>query len=157
MNNITVLKKLPLLTVLAASLVLSPAIVMAGNDNRGHFKEQYSKRDNRSQNNQYSSRIHRDSHSYKLRDKHRDKQSYRSHGKDYSGQKRHSSRNRYDREHGHHKSYSHYKQRHDARRHNHHATYVVNEHHYNDGYYALDPLRFMIGLHTNNFDITFRD
>jgi hypothetical protein len=33
----------------------------------------------------------------------------------------------------------------------------VNDHYYSDYSYGLDPLRFMIGLHTNNFDIIFRD
>ena len=156
MNSKTILKKLPLLTVLAASLVLSPAIVMAGNGNseRGHFKEQYSKGDYRSHS---SSRNHRGELRNNRHDKHSNKHAYRSYGKDHRGHNKHRSARHYDRGHSHQNSYSHYKRRHDGHRHDHHTTYVVNDHHYSDNFYGLDPLRFMIGLHTDNFDITFRD
>ena len=146
MNNKTILKNLPLLTLFAASLVLSPAIAVAGQGDRSHSRAQYSHDDHRS---------HGKGHNRS--GKHSNKHNYRSHGKSHKGNNWHRSTNRYDNGHGHHKGRAYYKRGHDNHRHDHRTTYVVNDHHYNDRLYGLDHLRFMIGLHTDNFDITFRD
>ena len=141
MNNKTRLKNLPLLTLFAASLVLSPAIAMADQGDRGHSKSKYSQDERRS---------HGKSHNRS--DKHSNKHNYRSHGKSHKGHNKQNSTRSYDRGYGHHNKHAHYKRRND-----HHTTYVVNDHHYSDHLYGLDHLRFMIGLHTNNFDIILRD
>ena len=151
MINKTTLKNLPLLTILAAGLVLSPTITMAGYGDRNHVKEKYSHDD-------------RQSHSkgHKRSNKHSNKHYYKSHGKSHKGKHGYSSKHRYNKGYGHHNEHTYYKRDHHNRRHDrhrvhNHASYIVNDHHYSDSFYALDPLRFMIGLHTDNFDITFRD
>lgn len=146
MNNKTILKNLPLLTIFTASLVLSPAIAMAEHGDRSHSKDKYSHDDRRAQGK-----------SHNRSEKYRNKHNYRSHGKKHKGNNRHSSSYRYDKGRGHHNDYAHYKRGHGNHRHDHHTTYVVNDNHYSGHLYGLDRLRFMIGLHTNNFDITFRD
>ena len=143
MNNKTILKSLPLLTIFTASLVLSPAIAIAAHGDHSYSKEKYSHDDRRSH-----------SKSHNRSNKRGNKHNYRSNGK---GHNRHSSTHHDDKRHGHHNDHARYKHRHDDHRHDHHTTYVVNDHYYNDRLYGLYHLRFMIGLHTNNFDITFRD
>ncbi len=150
MINKTTLKSLPLLTLLAAGLVLSPTMAMAGHGDRSHSKGQYSHDDNRSH-----------SKGHKRSNKHSNKAQYKSHGKSHKGNYGHSSKHLYTKGHGNYNDHGHYKRgftnHHDHHRGNQQTTYVVNDHYYNDYSYGLDPLRFMIGLHTNNFDIIFRD
>lgn len=143
MNNKILLKKLPLLTLFAASMILSPVTVMADKSERSHSKEKYSHDSNRA-----------DSKSYNRDGKHSNKYNYRSYGKSHKDN-RHRPVHRYDN--GHNKSHVHYKRGHDRHRYDHHTSYVVNDNYYDNRLYGLDHLRFMIGLRTNNFDITFRD
>ncbi len=151
MINKTTLKSLPLLTLLAAGLILSPAMAMAGHADRGHSKGQYSQDD-------------RQSHSkgHKRSNKHTNKANYKSHGKSHKGNYGQNSKHHYTKGHGHYNDHAHYKRgvnnhRYDHHRGNHHTSYVVNDNHYSDYPYGLDHLGLMIGLHTNNFDIIFRD
>lgn len=150
MNNKILLKKLPLLTVLTASLVLSPAISIAGNSDHNYSESKVSHDDRRSHSKNYN-------RSSKHHDNRSNKHVARSYGKSHKGKYGHNTGYRYDRGHGHHNNQVRYIHYHDDHRYDRHTTYVVNEHHYDDGYYGMDPLRFMISLHTNNFDITFRD
>ena len=143
MINKTTLKSLPLLTLLAAGLVLSPTMVMAGHGDRSHSKGQYSHDGGQSH-----------SKGHKRSNTHSNKHHYKSHGKSHN-----------TKGHGHYNDHGHYKRgfnnhrydHHDHHRGHHNTTYVVNDHYYNDYSYGMDSLRFMIGLHTNNFDIIFRD
>lgn len=136
MINKTTLKNIPLLTIIAAGLALSPAMVMAGHGDRSHNKEQYSYNDHQS---------HRKGHTKS------NKRNYKSHSKSHrSGHRIDHVQNK----HGFNNRRSH---RHDNHRDHHYTTYVVNDQHYSDYAYGMDPLRLMIGLHTNNFDIIFRD
>ena len=151
-KSLTSLKTLPLIGVLAIGLVLSPTLSMADNGDRGRHKTQYSHDGGQSH-----------SKGHKRSNTHSNKAHYKSHGKSHKGNYGHSSKHHYTKGHGHHNNHGHYKRgfknlRHDHQNSHraHHTTYVVNDHHYSD-YYGLDPLRFMIGLHTNNFDIIFRD
>jgi hypothetical protein len=144
MINNTTLKNLPLLALLTAGLVLSPTMVMAGHGDNSHSKAQYSQNDRQS---------HSKGHKYN------NKKHDKSHGKNHKGNYRISSKRHYSKGPGHYGDYKrgHHNYRHDHHRHQHHTTYIVNDHHYDDYSYRLDPLRFMIGLHTNNVDIIFRD
>ena len=151
-NSLTSLKNLPLISVLATGLVLSPTLSMADNADRGRHKTQYS------DGGQSHSKGHKGSK------KHGNKAHYKSQGKRHKGDYGHSSKHHYTKGHGNNNDHAHYKRgfnnhrydHHDSHR-DHHTSYVVNEHHYSDYAYGLDPLRLMIGLHTNNFDIIFRD
>ena len=140
MINKTTLKNLPLLALFTAGLVLSPAIVMAGHGDSKHSKGQYSNDARQS---------HSKGH------KQNDNKHYKSRGKSRKGHNGYSSKRTYSKAYGHYNDHAHYKRGHHRDRHN--TTYIVNDHHYDDYSYGLDPLRFMIGLHTNNFDIIFRD
>ena len=143
MINKTTLKNLPLVTILAAGLVLSPVLVMASQGERNSNKAHYSQNDRQSHSKA-------DKRSSKAHYKSRDNRNKSKHG--------YSSKHRYNTKHGRHNDRAHYKRGFNNHRHDHHATtYVVNDHHYSDYPYGLEHLRFMIGLHTNNFDIVFRD
>jgi len=147
MNNKT-FKTIPLLTLLSAGLMLSSPMAMADKGDREHSKEYSSHHRQQSHNNDYR----RDNkHAY------------------FSHKGNHRSEHRYDRD-NRHNSHSYYRpkehyehryNRHVEHRSYPHTTYIVNDHYYSDyGYrhgYILDNLGFMIGLHTNNFDVTFRD
>ena len=153
MINKTTLKSLPLLTLLAAGLFLSPTMAMAGHGDRSHSKGQYSH-----DGGQSHSKGQKRSNTYS------NKRHYKSHGKSHKENYGHSSKHHYTKERGHYNDHGHYKRgfnnhRYDHHDHHrgHHTTYVVNDHYYNDYSYGLDSLRFMIGLHTNNLDIIFRD
>lgn len=153
-KSLTSLKTLPLISVLAIGLVLSPTLSMADNGDRGRHKTQYSY-----DGGQAHSKGHKRSN------KQSNKAHYKSHGKIHKENIGHSSKHHYPKEHGYHSDHGHYKRgftnhrygHQNNHRGRHHTNYVVNEHHYSDYSYGLDPLRFMIGLHTNNVDIIFRD
>ncbi len=136
MNNKTLLKKLSLLGLLATSVVLAPGIALADRGDRGQSRESYSHDDRRSHSN---------------------RNDHRSYGKRHQGYQRYGSAHNQNRGYGHHKNHAHYKHRYDDRRHNDHTTYVINDGYYASDFYIRDPLRFMIGLHTNNIDIILRD
>ncbi len=153
-KSLTSLKTLPLIGVLAIGLVLSPTLSMADNGDRGRHKTQYSHDGGQSH-----------SKGHKRSNKHSNKAHYKSHGKSHKGDYGHSSKHRYTKGHGHYNDHANYKRgfnnhrydHHDNHRGHHHTTYVVNDHHYSDYSYGLDHPGLMIGLHTNNFDIIFRD
>ena len=148
MTNITsfknTLKTLPLIGLLAIGLALVPATAMAGNGDRDH--KQYSKKSGQ----------HYDKGRYRS-----DKHASRSRGKGHMGK-----HVKYRSSAGHPKHYYKGHQKHNRHyaRHDHHYDhrghdryYVVNDYYPRDRFIGLDHLGFMIGLHTNNLDITFRD
>jgi Ni/Co efflux regulator RcnB len=134
MNKRLLLKSLPLLSMFAMSLVLSPGMAMADRDDRGHSREKYSQNEHRTHSNKHD---------------------YRPRGKHHKSHDRHGSVHKYNR--GNHHSSTYRKHRYDGHRHGNHTTYVVNDHYYADDYYLRDRRRFLIGLHTDNIDIIFRD
>lgn len=153
-KSLTSLKTLPLISALAIGLVLSPTLSMADNGDRGRHKTQYSH-----DGGQSHSKGHKGSKTQS------NKRHYKSHGKSHKSNHGHSSKHHYAKGHGHHNDHAHYKRginkyRYDhqnSHRGHHHTSYVVNDQHYSDYSYGLDHLGFMIGLHTNNVDIIFRD
>lgn len=153
-KSLTSLKTLPLISALAIGLVLSPTLSMADNGDRGRHKTQYSH-----DGGQSHSKGHKGSNTQS------NKRHYKSHGKSHKSNHGHSSKHHYAKGHGHHNDHAHYKRginkyRYDhqnSHRGHHHTSYVVNDQHYSDYSYGLDHLGFMIGLHTNNVDIIFRD
>jgi len=154
MNINTPLKTLPLLAVLAVGLVLSPTLSMAGNGDRGHHKEKYSHDIGKSHSKGHNKVQHRSN-----------KHSVKTHGKSHKDNHSHRSERHYSKGHGHYNKHAYYKRGHHKHGYDHHkhyrghshTHYIVNDHYYSDGLFDLDNLRFMIGLHTNNLDITFRD
>jgi hypothetical protein len=145
------LKIVPLAAMLALGMALTPISAMAKNGDSGHHKENHSKNVG----------------------KHYDRGNYRS-GKHSYREPRHNNQKRslghklkhdYGTRYGRHNDYGHRKHVRYSPRYDHHydhrghstTHYVINDNHHRDHYIDYDPLRFMIGLHTNNFDITFRD
>ena len=137
----TFLKTLPLLGVLATALTLTPAIVHADSDDHKYKKHGYSHDRDQSRHDRKPKR-----HNKSVYNKHHGSHD-KHHRKLHHKPKHHSANWRgYYNEH----------------RHNHHRpVYVVEERYYDryydDGYIDFDRLRFMVGLSTRNFDITFHD
>jgi len=132
------LKTLPIISILMASLTLSPAIAYADKE-RGHNKSNYTQDRGHSHHKKDSRRHNRLAYN----------EHGRSHGKqhkrhrDYKPKHRHNWR-------GYTPKHRHYGHSHRGYR---QPIYIVNDH----NYHGLDRLRFMLGLHTDNFDITFHD
>lgn len=147
-------KFIPLIALLAAGLALTPVTSIAANGDRGHFKAEHSKKYSKHSNKGHS----RSNKQHYSQSKHGHKNNIGHH------LNRHSNKHQNNRYNSHYKRkyYSHNK--HHSKHHNNHlhrgyptTRYVVNNHDYRDHYLDFDHLRFMIGLHTNNFDLTFRD
>jgi len=143
MKNITSLKALPIIAALTVGFALTPITAMAGNGERGHHKSEYSR----------SSGKHHDKGHYR-----RDKHANRSHGSHQSRSiGRHYNKHRDNHYTGHH-DYRRYNYGHHYPRRGHNTThYVVNDYGHRGHYSGFDQLRFMIGLHTDNVDISFHD
>jgi len=138
----SLLKSLPIISMLIAGLSLSPAIVHAEKD-RGHNKSGYSQDRNQSYQNKDSRKHNKRAYNDRGRSqgKH-DKRNYRNKPKQHQNNWRgYNSKHRYNR-HDHY-GYRSYRQ----------PVYIVNDHYYN----GLDRLGFMLGIHTGNFDISFHD
>ncbi len=123
MNIITSLKTLPVISLLALGITLTPATSMAAKEyKREHHSE------------------------------------YRDHGKHFKARRhshRHDSHSREHRRHGHHKHHRHHYVDHG---HGHHHREIITVHgHRPHHYLGLHNLRFMIGLHTGNFDLVIRE
>lgn len=151
MKNITnsriQLKTVPLITVLALGLAFAPLSAMAGNGNRGHQKSEHSNSSGKHHNKgQYRS----EKHTYR-------EPRHNNHKRSLGRKLNHDHGTRYSSHHnrGHDKHVRHYP-RYDHRGHG-TTHYVVNDYYPRDHYVDFDHLGFMIGLHTNNFDIMFRD
>jgi len=158
MKFIETVKTLPLLSLLAFSLAVSPSLSMAGDNNRGHDKKQHSrdeasyghkqgdKRSTYQQRRQYikhSKKQHQGAYAYGQN---------RNYGHKHAFNKHHGKK---------HNAYQHNQHRHGHNhRQNHSNRYqrniIVEERRYPNNY-SLRDLRFMFGLHTNNFDIILRD
>ena len=136
MNNKTLFKKLSLSALLATSIVLIPGIALADRGDHDHSRENYSNDDHRSYSNRYD---------------------HRPSGKRHQGYERYGSVYNQSRGRSHHKKHLHNKHRYNGRRHNNYTTYVVNDVYYASDFYFRNPLKFIIGLHTGNVDITLRD
>ena len=147
MTNITSLKTslktLPLITILTIGLALAPINSMAGNADRGHQKSGHVK------------------HSAKNHDKgHYSSQKYihRSANKSHRSGVSHALKHRKNASYGDIHNRGYYKRgRHYDHRYYYPTHYVTNNHDHGGHFFDIDHLRFMIGLHTDNFDITFRD
>jgi len=141
------LKIAPLAAMLALGMALTPISAMASNGDRGHHKENHSKNVGKhfDRGNSRSGK-----HSYR-------EPRHNNHKRSLGYKLKHDYGTRYGRhnDHGHRKHVRYYP-RYDHRGHG-TTHYVINDNHHRDHYVDYDPLRFMIGLHTNNFDITFRD
>ena len=149
MNTISPLKAMPIIAALAIGLALAPTASMADNGNRGNHKGQSSQDYSRSHSKADSKKQHR-----------RDKREHGSKRHNVNRHDRHSNktvtRNYYGKPHKYRNNHKHYG--HDHHRNNHSYTnYVVHDYVDRDRYVGFDDLRFMIGLHSDNFDIIFRD
>lgn len=155
MKNITNpklhLKTIPLIAMLALGTVFAPMSAMAGSGDRGHHKAEQSKNVGK-----HHSRGHyrSEKHAYKepRHNSHR-----RNVDRNHKRKLNHEYGTRYGRHHNKHvRHYPRYDHHYDHRSHG-TTHYVINDYHHRDRYVDYDHLGFMIGLHTNNFDITFRD
>ncbi len=158
MNIISQLKTMSLISAIALGLILSPALSMADDGNRGHKKNQYSHDRGQAHNKAKNKAGHRigshnkQKHSYVV-----NPMGHRGHVKPSH---KHRSDHHYDRAR---KNHNYHK--HGGHGHNHnyvysshsHSHYVNHDHAHRGEYVDLDNLRFMFGLHTGNFDIIFRD
>ena len=142
----SLLKTLPIISLLIAGLALSPAIVYADKDH-GYNKPKYS-HDRGNSHQKKNSRKH-NNHAYndgsRTHIKHNKR--YRSHKPKHhrNNWRGYSTDHRYNRHH-----------RHGHRSHR-QPVYIVNDYHYDNHYIGLDRLGFMLGIRTGNFDITYRD
>ncbi len=135
----SLLKTLPVISMLMAGLTLSPAIAYADKDH-GYNKPKYSHDRGSSYRSNDDRKHNRQTYnnSRPLAKQHKPKH----HKRNWRG---YTSEHRYNRHsrHGHRP----YRQ----------PVYVVNDHHYDNRYIGLDRLGFMLGIHTGNFDISFHD
>lgn len=131
------LKTLPLLAALTAGIALIPAFAIAGN----HHAEAYN-----SQHTQHKTRTEK--HAYQ--DKRHAQTNYRNPRAMHSGQRRHA--NKYHKRHRviHNREYRRYKHAHEYPAH--YRSYAQQAY-----FPARSGLRLMLGLHTDNLDIVFRD
>ena len=142
------MKNLPVVGLLALGLVLSSNPAMADKADRdghkGYIAQQFSHQAAKSHNNRGKYTKQHKEHRYDRND-HRKGHKDRSH-KYYSSHNSHKHKSH--RNHAH-RDYH----RHGYRGHS-HSHNVVN---YHDHYVGFDDLRFMVGLHTDRFDIILRD
>jgi len=149
------LQAVPVIAMLVLGVALAPMSAMASNGDRGQHKAERSKNVG----------------------KHHDRSNYRSEKHAYREPRHNSHRRNVDRNHkrklnhgygtrygshhnhGHKKHIKHYPRYDHHYDHRGHGTthYIVNDYHHRNRYVDYDHLGFMIGLHTNNFDVTFRD
>jgi hypothetical protein len=144
MNFIPKLKIIPLATVIALGLALSPTLSIAGD--KGHDK------DNGRHKNQYSQDVG------KPHIKQQRREQTVVHGFDGRGQNK-LIKNYYSRPYVEHVKHVYY--RNDPYRHEHHGhdhvKYIIVEDDHHEHFVDYDDVRFKIGVHTGNFDIVFRD
>ena len=157
MNITSTLKTLPLVGVIALGLAILPATSIAGDGDRGKHKTQYTTSTGKSHDGRHDKGSHRgdkrknhnggyvansfDRHHYDKRG-HKHKPNRHNH----TGHVRHNNYHRHG-DHGHSHVYTDHS----------HTNYVIHDHDHRDHYVGLDNLRFMFGLHADNFDIIFRD
>lgn len=167
MKFIDTVKNLPLLSLLAFSLAASPSLSMAGDNNRGHDKKQHSrdgasyghkrgdKRTPHQQRRQYikhSKKQHQGVYAYGQNRNYGPKHAFnKHHGKKHNAHQ-HNQHNQHRHGYGHGHGHNH-TQNHSNR---YQRNIIVEERRYPNNYNLRD-LRFMFGLHTNNFDIILRD
>jgi hypothetical protein len=141
MNIQSNLKILPVVAALAMGLALAPMSSMAGDKDRGHGSYSH---DAGSHSKSRSDKSHK-------RERHADRHDKRSYRGDRHHSKKHGHKHRKSR-------HAHNHRGHKYRHQGHNPVYVVNNHgYYPERYIALDDLRFMVGIHTGNFDLIFRD
>jgi hypothetical protein len=155
MKNITNpklhLKAIPFIAMLALGMAFAPMSAMAGSGDRGHHKAEQSKNVGKHHNRGH---YRSEKHAYKepRHNSHR-----RNVDRNHKRKLNHEYGTRYGRHHNKHvRHYPRYDHHYDHRGHG-TTHYVINDYHHKDRYVDYDHLGFMIGLHTNNFDITFRD
>ena len=158
MNLSKTLKTLPLIGALAMGLALTPAISNADDDKRGRDKDRYSHDAGKSHKKAHKQAHRAHKKEWKrehVRDHRRDHRDYRKkHGHKHVNSHKHGWKKRHGKHYGH--RHTHHGHRHGHRGHRHEHV-VVRDYDYHDHYVDFDDLRFMIGLHTDNVDIIFRD
>lgn len=143
MNTIAKLKTLPLLAALLTAITLAPTLSMAGTNNERGERAQHSQQRANPQHAQPREQRN-DQHPAQRRDQHRDHPV------------NHYRENRSHQSHGHHPARAVYRDRnHHHGGHGHPHTVVRNS--YRQPIYVSDYPRRMIGLHSDNFHIIFRD
>jgi len=138
-------KTIPVIAALAASLALAPMTSMArDNDHREHGSYSHDRGSKHEGSKKYR-------HSRERADKHV-RNSHKRHGHKYKnkhGHRHHGNKHRgHKHRHGH-NSHSHERE----------AVYVMSDygHRHPRRFIGLDDLGFMIGIHTGNFELIFRD
>ncbi len=160
MNLSRTLKTFPLAGALAMGLALTPAIVNADDDDRGRHKDRYS----HDGGTAYEKSLRKEIRGLRKELKREHKRNQKSHGKHHG----HKHKNKHKHKHDGHKHNGHkhkhvYKYKHNGHKHKHvykhnHRGHKHRHHRYHHYRYRdYDPLRFILGLHTDNFDIIFRD
>lgn len=153
MNMKNSLKTLPVIAALAIGLALAPMTSMAkGDRHESHQSERYS---------HDGGKHHKKSHKRRGDAHDRD-----SRGHKHGHKMRHAKQHRHGYKHGHKHGHKHRGHKHRGHRHD-RVVFVDNYDHYDDRYgfgrdyrdryIDLDDLRFMVGIHTGNFDLIFRD
>ena len=151
MNIRSTIKTLPVLAILALGLSLSSNVAMADKGDRNGHKGKIAQ-----QSSHVAGKSHNDTGKYTKRYKERryDRNDNRKGHKERS-HKYYGSH--YGNKHKSHNNHAHRdKHQHGYRRHS-HSHNVVNHHGHRDHYIGFDDLRFMVGLHTDRFDIILRD
>lgn len=144
MKIISTLKTLPLLTVLISGLGLTPALAIAGNDDKAGHGTRYSQSDNhnRGRAGDHRSERHGGAHGRN----HREHQSHnRGHGNHHG---------RYTVNRHHHGRHYH---THRPVRHPHHHRHVRVHNYYQRHAYVTDNPRLILGLQNDNVSIFYRN
>jgi len=152
MKIISTLKTLPVISVLVTGLVLSPGIAMADDSGRNKFKNSHSQSVDKHRNKNQHRRDIRSDHAKKPHRNHR------GGNHNYTHDRRLNQHNNH--RHGHKKHYAQPTHHgHDRHQHRHHSPvqgYAVH----NSGrrhLLNLRDLRFILGIRTDNVDITLHD
>ncbi len=160
MNMIASFKTWPLLAALVTGFTLAPTLSMAGNNNeRDKHAQQRADQHNAQQRGQRNG--HRNDQRNGRHPEQRHDQRHEQRGDQHRPNVNHYNANRSHPGHGHHPGRDQYRDRHHPHinhhydRHGHRHTIVHNS--YRRPIYVPAYPRLMIGLHSDNVDIIFRD
>ena len=148
-NLKSLIKTFPLVSVMAVTLALSPSVSMAAKGEHGYHADKKTHHNKSHRKQQGKANHHSKSHGNRHgRGIGYGTEKFRARGHDF---------NRHNRGHRSHKAHSHGHRSGHRHEHRRHDYYVINEHRAHEHYHHIDPLRFVIGLHTDNMDIILRD
>ena len=140
MNIKSTLKTLPLLGILATSITLSPGLVYAENNQRAHQNDTKHVRKASDNKHDYSNRhVHNEQYRHNESKSHKHNQHRMAHSHDWKVKHKHNHR---------HDGHRHYDDRYIR---NYGNSHVLQHH------LQTDRLRFIFGIHSDNFDIYIRD